>query len=96
MNKGISLLLLLASLAPFPVTYFWVTQPFDSGFSLIYLLNGILLFLLVTLTTFTYKTNYVPPAKRQLWVALFFFGNMLVFPVFCYLYVWRQPEGLAE
>jgi hypothetical protein len=39
-----------------------------------------------------YKSKRVSKEQKNLWAALIFFGNILVFPVYWYLYVWREPK----
>ena len=36
-----------------------------------------------------YKTDQIPADKRVLWVVILFFGNMVAFPIYWYLYMWR-------
>ncbi len=43
-----------------------------------------------------YKSNSVAKDKRNLWAALLFFGNILVYPVYWYLYIWREHKKPQE
>jgi len=90
MSKKLSLLILVIILAPFVLTYLWFNQPFDAGLSLFYSLQGLALSLVVGLSIYTYKSGQVPASKRALWIALFIFANMVVFPFFWYFYMWNS------
>lgn len=39
-----------------------------------------------------YKTDRIADDKRVLWVIILFLGNMVAFPVYWYLYLWRRPR----
>ena len=40
-----------------------------------------------------FKTDRIAPEQRVLWVVILFFGNMLAFPVYWYLFLWRRPPA---
>jgi uncharacterized membrane protein YqjE len=41
-----------------------------------------------------YRNNRIAKNQRILWVALLFFGNIIVYPIYWYLYIWREPKKL--
>jgi hypothetical protein len=47
-----------------------------------------------------HRNKNLTKEKKNLWTGLLFFGNHLVYPVYWYLYIWREPrtsyEGLPE
>lgn len=53
--------------------------------------------LMIVLTTIyvvhAFKTDQIPQDKKTLWVVVLFFGNMVAFPIYWYLYLW--PSAVA-
>jgi hypothetical protein len=45
---------------------------------------------------YLFKTDRVAQDKKALWAVVLFLGNMIAFPVFWYLYIWKEPAPLAE
>ena len=64
----------------------------------LHLLTMLLMFALITLyVVHAYRTDRVEADKRVLWVVILFFGNMIAFPIYWYLYMWKgRHEGAAE
>lgn len=56
-------------------------------------------FLMLAMTAFyivyLFRTDRVPQDKKALWAVVLFFANMFAFPVFWYLYIWKEPEALS-
>ena len=42
-----------------------------------------------------FRTDRVPADKKALWAVVLFLGNMLAFPIYWYLYMWRQPSAIT-
>lgn len=40
-----------------------------------------------------HKSSAVPRAKKSLWASLLLVGNIMVLPVFWYLFLWHAPAG---
>lgn len=38
------------------------------------------------------RNKRIPKDNKHLWIALLIFGNLLIYPVYWYLYIWREPE----
>jgi len=45
---------------------------------------------------FLFRTDRIAQDKKALWAIVLFFGNIIAFPVFCYLYIWKEPEPLSN
>ena len=57
-------------------------------------LTMLLMFALVGVYIFhAYKTDRIDNDKRVLWVVILFLGNVIAFPVYWYLYMWRKAPG---
>jgi hypothetical protein len=41
-----------------------------------------------------YRSDRLEQDKRILWVVILFFGNMIAFPIYWYLYLWREGAPL--
>ena len=41
-----------------------------------------------------YMNKGVIREKKHLWAALLFFGNIIVYPFYWFLYIWREPEKI--
>lgn len=39
-----------------------------------------------------YKISRVNPEQKHLWAALLFFGSIVVYPIYWYLHIWREPK----
>ena len=62
-------------------------------FFLVHLLTMLLMFVLMTVyIVHAFRTDLVPNDKKVLWVVILFFGNVVAFPIYWYLYMWR-PLG---
>jgi uncharacterized membrane protein len=42
-----------------------------------------------------YRNNRVEKRNKNLWAALLVLGNIMVYPVYWYLYIWHQPKKEA-
>ncbi|HEV7570668.1 MAG TPA: hypothetical protein VGQ21_04135 [Thermoanaerobaculia bacterium] len=42
---------------------------------------------------YLFKTDRVPQDKKALWAVVLFFANIFAFPIFWYLYIWREPAA---
>ena len=49
---------------------------------------GLLIFYIVNV----YRNNGVVENQKALWAALLFFGNIVIYPVYWYLHIWREPK----
>lgn len=57
-------------------------------------LTMLLMFALIGVYIFhAYKTDRIEDDKRVLWVVILFLGNMIAFPVYWYLYMWREEPA---
>jgi hypothetical protein len=62
----------------------------------LHLLTMLLMFILMAVfVVHAYRTDRIENDKRVLWVVILFFGNMVAFPVYWYLYMWRAPAPAA-
>jgi hypothetical protein len=41
---------------------------------------------------YLFRTERVPQDKKALWAVVLLLGNMFAFPVFWYLFIWKEPE----
>ncbi len=44
----------------------------------------------------TFKNNRVAKNQRALWSVLLIAGNIIIFPIYWYLYIWREPKKQKE
>lgn len=51
--------------------------------------------LLVFYVTHAFKTPRIAQDQRVLWLLVLFMGNMLAFPIYWYLHVWRRDAASA-
>ena len=59
-------------------------------------LTMLLMFALLGVYVFhAYKSDRIPNDKRVLWVVILFFGNMIAFPVYWYLYMWSDVQAAS-
>jgi len=57
---------------------------------LLHLLTILLMFTLIAVYVIhAYRTDLIENERRVLWVVILFFGNMIAFPIYWYLYLWR-------
>jgi len=45
---------------------------------------------------FLFRTDRVAQDKKALWAVVLFLGNILAFPVFWYLYIWKEPAAVSN
>jgi hypothetical protein len=43
-----------------------------------------------------YRNKTVKKEQKHLWAGLLFFGNIIVYPFYWYLHVWRKPPRQTE
>jgi hypothetical protein len=43
-----------------------------------------------------YRTDAIPNDKKVLWVVILFLGNMLAFPIYWYLFIWRETSAATR
>ena len=57
------------------------------------------IFFMFALTAFyivyLFRTDRVPQDKKALWAVVLFLGNTFAFPVFWYLYIWKEPAATS-
>jgi hypothetical protein len=44
---------------------------------------------------YLFKTDRVPQDKKALWAVVLFFANIFAFPIFWYLYIWKEPAAIT-
>lgn len=66
------------------------------AFMLFFAGHMLTILLMFALTAFyivyLFRTDRIAQDKKALWAVVLFMGNMLAFPVFWYLYIWKEPE----
>lgn len=71
-------------------------RPSFDIFRLIMPLHLLTMLLMFTLTAVyiihAFRTDRIAEDKRVLWVVVLFLGNMMAFPIYWYLYLWRRGE----
>jgi hypothetical protein len=64
--------------------------PFFKYIFPLHCLTMLLMFALMGIYVFhAYRTDRIPQDKKVLWVVILFFGNLIAFPIYWYLYMWR-------
>ena len=58
---------------------FWLTAISFPGALIFYIID-------------VYRNVGIKKDQKHLWAALLFFGNILVFPFYWYLNIWREPK----
>jgi predicted metal-binding membrane protein len=64
---------------------------FAAHFLTMFLMFGLTAFYIVYL----FRTDRIAQDKKALWAVVLFLGNIIAFPVFWYLYIWKEPEALG-
>ena len=60
----------------------------------LHLLTMLLMFALTAVyVVHAFRSDRIAEDKRVLWVVVLFFGNMIAFPIYWYLYLWRGGGG---
>ncbi|MEA2415132.1 MAG: hypothetical protein QOI58_1789 [Thermoanaerobaculia bacterium] len=58
------------------------------------------MFLMFALTAFyivyLFRTDRIAQDKKALWAVVLFLGNILAFPVFWYLYIWKELPAISN
>jgi len=49
--------------------------------------------LMVVYIVHAFRTDRISDDRRVVWVIILFMGNMVAFPVYWYLYLWRSPSA---
>lgn len=63
---------------------------FPEYFIVVHLLTMMLMFILMTIYVIhVFRTDLVAGDKKVLWLIIIFFGNLVAFPIYWYLYWWR-------
>lgn len=75
--------------APAPDLFLYIFPLHCCTILLIFVLTGVYVF-------HAYKTDRIPPDRRILWVVILLFGNMMAFPIYWYLYLWRSDTRPIE
>jgi heme/copper-type cytochrome/quinol oxidase subunit 3 len=52
--------------------------------------------LLVYYIVNVFNNERVPGDKKALWAVVIFLGNMIAMPVYWYLYIWREQDGVVK
>jgi hypothetical protein len=93
------IVLLIFGLFPFiyAILFFTIVGSGEKTTSLVFSILFFLAFISIPFTFIFYVVDVlihksVPKDQKYLWIALLFFGNILVFPVYWYSFVWRKPE----
>lgn len=79
----------------FPVIIFFeFTNPLESKFDSLLIALGVVQVSLVFVLLLSYAVHLfrfkaVPENQRPLWLAMMVIGNLLVFPIYWFFYVWR-------
>jgi phosphatidylglycerophosphate synthase len=63
---------------------------FGGHFLTMLLMFGLTAFYIVYL----FRTDRIAQDKKALWAIVLFMGNIIAFPVFWYLYIWKEPEAV--
>ena len=63
---------------------------FGGHFLTMLLMFGLTAFYIVYL----FRTDRIAQDKKALWAIVLFMGNILAFPIFWYLYIWKECEPL--
>ncbi len=72
-----------------PFEAFWLIFP-------LHIATMLLMFALTaTYVVHAFRTDRIAGDKRVLWVVVLFLGNMIAFPIYWYLYLWRPEEVFA-
>ena len=72
-------------------------MPFERLFSLHLAMMVLILVLTAVYLVIAYRSPAVPNDRRSFWAVVLFMGNVFAFPVFWYLYVWRdQPASSPQ
>lgn len=86
-------------------TMFWVSSAAKGGagrgmplpFILFFAGHFLTMIFIFALTAFyivyLFRTDRVDQDKKALWAVVLFLGNVFAFPVFWYLYIWKEREA---
>jgi hypothetical protein len=69
--------------------------PFDMFRYIFPLHLGAMLLMVVLMAVYivhAFRTDRIPDDRRVVWVIILFMGNMIAFPIYWYLYLWRAPS----
>ncbi len=65
---------------------------FSLHLTTILLIFGLLIYYIVHL----FKNDRVPDNLKALWAVVLFFGNFISFPVYWFLYIWKEPDSEVD
>ncbi len=98
-GKTAKIALLLFGLLPFIffALFFAIVGEGESTTNLFFIILFILAFIsfpgaLIIYIIHASRNKYFVKEQKNLWIALLFFGNVLVYPFYWYLHIWREPK----
>jgi hypothetical protein len=92
----------------FGMMFFFSSTPKSGGVSrgmplaviLFFSAHFLTMLLMFALTAFyivyLFRTDRIAQDKKALWAIVLFMGNILAFPVFWYLYIWKEPDAPGQ
>jgi len=98
MKNPLKIILGLITLVPYIVTplLFIFEEPGPILNPILSNLTGLMMYSLPILwimyITHVYRRSNVESNQKHLWAALLFFGHFVIFPVYWYLHIWREPK----
>lgn len=73
-------------------------QAFDA-FRYVFALHVLTMILMFALTivyiVHAYRTDQIAEDRRMIWIVILFFGNLIAFPIYWYLYLWKAGDRAA-
>lgn len=77
--------------------FFAMLEPGETTSDLVFEVLFLLAYVSVPVTFVYYvvhacKNKHIPKEQRNLWIGLLFFGNLLVYPFYWYLHIWREAK----
>ena len=74
--------------------------PIASMFLIIFPLHILTMLLIMGLTVFyivnVFRNERVDKDKKALWAIVLFMGSMIAFPIYWYLYIWREVPPVSQ
>ena len=72
-------------------------QPPGSFFTVLFILTAASIpGALILYVADAYRNKRIVKNQKYLWIALFFFANILAYPFYWYLHVWRGPKEIQS
>lgn len=82
--------------------YLFARQTAASGFHVFpyfFAMHLLTMLLMVALTivyiVHAYRSDQIAEDRRIIWVVILVFGNLIAFPIYWYLYLWKPKSGAA-